>query len=61
MKEIGLMMQPVDMEFIFITMEHDMKVIGSMTISMVKVLRLGLMDQFMREITKWVKRMDLAS
>ena len=61
MKEIGWMMLHVVKEYTFTLMEQDMKVSGQMTINMVKGLRLGLMDLFIKEITEWEKRMELAS
>lgn len=52
MTDNGKKIKLLDMEFTFITMVQDIKVIGSMIINMVMVLRLGLMVVNMRETTK---------
>ena len=41
MREIFLIIKQMDLVYIYIQMENDMKVIGKMIYKMVKVLKLG--------------------
>ena len=52
MKDTGRMTRRKDGEFISISKVHDMKVIGRTINKMVKVLKLGLTDQNLLELTK---------
>ena len=57
MKETGLMIKLMVLEFIFILMERGMKVPGEMTYNMAKEKRPGQTDQFMKESIKWERSM----
>ena len=55
----GKMIKQMDLEFMCIKMDLDMKDIGEMIFNMVWVMRYGVMDQSMLECIKMVKRVEM--
>lgn len=58
MKEIGNMIKPMDMEFLFTLTKQDIQANGKMIFNMDMVKKIGLMVQYIKEILKKVKNMD---